>query len=96
MCAFLYVKVIEAVTMILYAADNDSSVAEEALALLSRNIQSNGLSPITEVSEDTLTPNESYKKKNTFAATKSPSDVHYSLSPLKEIQNSDLQIPYSK
>ncbi|CAM8879321.1 unnamed protein product [Rhodiola kirilowii] len=89
--------VTEAITMILYAADNGSSTVEDALALLTGGKQSKGLSPITEVPEETPTHVESQKRKNIVnydldsAAIKSlsprpkvtdPSDVHCSASPL--------------
>ncbi|CAM8899929.1 hypothetical protein QQ045_010246 [Rhodiola kirilowii] len=89
--------VVEAITMILYAAENCSSGVDEALELLSRGKQSEALSPITEVPEDTPTHLETQKRKTIVnndldsAATKSlsprpkvtdPSDVHCSGSPL--------------
>uniref|UniRef100_A0A7N0TAP8 Microtubule-associated protein RP/EB family member 1C n=1 Tax=Kalanchoe fedtschenkoi TaxID=63787 RepID=A0A7N0TAP8_KALFE len=99
--------IVEAVTMILYATDSGSSVVDEALALLARGKQSEGLSPITEVPEDISPAHpECQKRKNIvnydhdMAATKSlsprpkvtdPSDVHCSGHPLNDIVNYDLE-----
>uniref|UniRef100_A0A7N0UBS9 Microtubule-associated protein RP/EB family member 1C n=1 Tax=Kalanchoe fedtschenkoi TaxID=63787 RepID=A0A7N0UBS9_KALFE len=61
--------IVEAITMILYATDNDSPIVEQAEALLTQGKLSDGLSPIIEVSEETppsSTHLESQKRKSTI------------------------------